>query len=127
MGIDVYMRWKEQTEDERKAQYTGFSIAHGHIGYLREAYHGGPYATKVLFPEGWMDGEYDNELGIPIKAITLRERLPATIIAAIERASIVYHEEIDENAPEVKAFKDFVELAERVEANGKQVYIYVSA
>lgn len=55
MGIDVYAKWDGQTDAERDAQITGFSIAHGHVGYLREAYHGEPYATKVLFPECWDD------------------------------------------------------------------------
>lgn len=26
MGIDVYMRWLWQTDEEKSAQYTGFSI-----------------------------------------------------------------------------------------------------
>jgi hypothetical protein len=122
------MKWKDQTKAEHDAQITGFSIVHGHVGYLREAYHGSPYATKVLVPEGWSDeAERDEELGVPIKAAVLRERLPDVIKAAIERAEVVYKEKIDESAPEVKSFKDFVELAERIEASGKQVFIDVSA
>jgi hypothetical protein len=46
MGIDIYMRWKGQTDEETQAQFVGFSVVHGHVGYLREAYHGAPYATK---------------------------------------------------------------------------------
>lgn len=61
MGIDVYMRWRDQTQEEREAQYTGFSIMHGHVGYLREAYHGDPYATKVMFPECWDDDLIERE------------------------------------------------------------------
>src|SRR6266566_5106087 len=66
MGIDVYMKWKGQTEEEHKAQITGFSVMHGHVGYLREAYHGEPYATEVLFPEGWSSRKQDEELGLPV-------------------------------------------------------------
>ena len=56
MGIDLYARWRDMTEDERAAQITGFSIEHGHVGYLREAYHGEPYATRVLIPEAFEAG-----------------------------------------------------------------------
>jgi hypothetical protein len=35
MGTDVYMEWDKQTEKEKKAQYTGFSINTGKFGYLR--------------------------------------------------------------------------------------------
>ena len=55
MGIDIYMHWKDQTEEEHKAQLTGFSVTSGDVGYLREAYHGSPYATKFLMPEAFDD------------------------------------------------------------------------
>lgn len=51
MGIDVYADWDGRTKEEQEAQYTGFSVTSGDAGYLREAYHGEPYATMVLFPE----------------------------------------------------------------------------
>lgn len=56
MGIDVYASWPGMTPADVRAQHTGFSIAHGHTGYLREAYHGSPYATRTLVPEAF-DGE----------------------------------------------------------------------
>lgn len=131
MGIDVYLHWKEQTEAERQAQYTGFSIAHGHVGYLREAYHGSPYATQVLIPEGWQDDEQrkeqrDGYLGVPIKAAVLRERLPAVLAAARKRSKAVYHEALPNDSPILKSYRDFVALAEKLEAEGKQVHVYVS-
>jgi hypothetical protein len=49
----VYTSWRGQTEKEQAAQITGFSVVHGHVGYLREAYHGEPYATRVLVPEAF--------------------------------------------------------------------------
>ena len=52
MGIDLYARWDGMTEAEAEAQITGFSITAGSVGYLREAYHGGPYVTAWLAPEG---------------------------------------------------------------------------
>jgi len=57
MGIDIYAEWRGMTEEESNAQITGFDAAAGHVGYLREAYHGEPYATRVLVPEAFEQGE----------------------------------------------------------------------
>src|ERR1051326_1589275 len=51
MGIDIYAQWHGQTKEEETAQITGFSTVRGHVGYLRESYHGEPYATKHLCAE----------------------------------------------------------------------------
>lgn len=51
MGIDIYARWKNQTPKQVQEQFTGFSAVHGHVGYLREAYRGNPYATYYMFQE----------------------------------------------------------------------------
>jgi hypothetical protein len=129
MGIDIYMKWKGQTEDEHKAQITGFSTGHGHTGYLREAYHGGPYATRVLVPEAFEHeslSEEDEELGPVFKAATLRERLPETIKTAMVRAKKIYKEKLTEDDPAIQSFVKFVELAEKLEAEGKQVHVYAS-
>ena len=114
MGIDIYARWPAQTEAEKEAQCTGFSIEHGHVGYLGEAYHGEPYATRVLVPEAF-DHETHSE-GAPIPAKTLRERLPETLAAAT-RQQVVYKEGPDNDTTHIvlKSFSDFVELCERKE------------
>ncbi len=52
MGIDIYARWRGMTSAQADAQITCFSVKAGQVGYLREAYHGEPYATRVLVPEG---------------------------------------------------------------------------
>ena len=122
MGIDVYILWNGQTEEEEQAQCTGFSVTHGHVGYLREAYHGEPYATKVLAPECWRDS---NEVSIP--ASTLRQRLPDTLTAAKKRSKDVYHESIEDTSPILQSFKDFVAMYERLEVEGKCPRIHVSA
>lgn len=89
MGIDVYLRWDNQTEEEKQKQYTGFSTNSGHTGYLREAYHGNPYATRVLMPEGFSaDGD-----GVAIPNATLRERLPRTLLCALVRNLVLYGNE----------------------------------
>lgn len=38
MGLDIYLKWEGQTEEERQAQFTGFDITKGHVGYLRSSY-----------------------------------------------------------------------------------------
>jgi hypothetical protein len=115
MGIDIYARWPEQTTAETDAQCTGFSIEHGHVGYLREAYHGEPYATRVLVPEAF-DHE-TNPDGAPIPAKTLRERLPDALAAAMRRQELVYNEgpEHETTRAVLQSFSDFVELCERKE------------
>ena len=71
MGIDVYLEWENMDEEEKQAQATGFSITSGNVGYLREAYHGGPYATRILVREAF---DADN-CRAAIPAAVLRERL----------------------------------------------------
>ena len=69
MGIDIYMRWDGMTEEDRDKQITGFDATVGEVGYLREAYHGGPYATRYLVEEAFEDspeGRAD-EVHIPAK------------------------------------------------------------
>ena len=57
MGIDIYARWRGQTLDEIAAQTrAGFSVEAGSTGYLREAYHGEPYATRHLCAEAFDEG-----------------------------------------------------------------------
>lgn len=121
MGLDIYLRWNGQTEEEKSKQYTGYSTVHGHVGYLREAYHGGPYATLVLC--GCKETEED---GKRIRASKLRKNLPRALAAAKERAKKVYSEELTDDSPVLKSFVDFVELAERLEADGKNPRVEIS-
>lgn len=71
MGIDIYLEWDGMEEEEKSAQATGFSTTSGDVGYLREAYHGGPYATRILVREAF-EAE-DCRAQIP--AEIMRERL----------------------------------------------------
>jgi hypothetical protein len=97
MGIDVYLTWDGQSEEEKEAQHAGFFVPSG-AGVLRESYHGGPYATRVLVPEAWAndtrDG-HDYAVRIPIEASILRERLPKTVLVAIYRNHVVYGEALE--------------------------------
>ena len=111
MGIDIYAQWKSMTEADFEAQMTGFSTVHGHVGYLREAYHGEPYATYVLMPEAFETGS------ALISAAALQERLPETLRVAEERQRVVYKEtdakQIDRM---LQSYRDFVALCVRKEA-----------
>lgn len=112
MGIDIYLNWKEQKKTEADAQVTGFSVVHGHVGYLREAYHGEPYVTRFLFPEVFDGGSAIAD----IPAAVLRKRLPRALELADLRERTVYQETDPEALAAVKrSFVDFVELAEAKE------------
>ena len=124
MGIDIYARWKGQTDAEEAAQYVGFSVAHGHVGYLREAYHGEPYATRYLVQEAFDDP--DGTAQIP--AALLRERLAHTLALVAVREQVVYDEHETEAIREVQqSFEDFVALCEDKEREtGEPVTIIAS-
>ena len=122
MGIDIYMRWEGMTEADREKQITGFDATVGDVGYLREAYHGGPYATHYLVEEAFEDGAGD----VHIPAKELRERLPLTKDIVIQRAREVYKEELTEDDEIVKSFENFVKLGEALEADGRKPTVYAS-
>jgi hypothetical protein len=111
MGIDIHARWPEQDEDSRQAQMEAWgSTDHGHLGYIREAYHGEPYPSYHLMPEA-----FETDEGVAIPAATLQERLPETLRLAAERERVLYstpEAEIDEA---VKQYPEFVKLCARVE------------
>src|SRR5262245_9069313 len=86
MGIDIYAHWRGQSDDEENAQITGFSGVHGHVGYLREAYHGGPYVTKYFVAEAFAADE--GEAAIPSQR--LRARLPIAVLMHIYREHKLY-------------------------------------
>jgi len=123
MGIDIYAEWDGMSDAEKNAQATFWlSADHGNVGYLREAYHGEPYATKVLVPECFETGRAS------IPAATLRERLPETLEIAERRERELY----DETDPEairlvLKSYRDFVELcASKEDETGEPCLIIAS-
>ncbi|MFA5168827.1 MAG: hypothetical protein WC530_09905, partial [Candidatus Omnitrophota bacterium] len=107
----IYARWKNQTPKQKQKQMTGFSVLRGNAGYLREAYHGSPYATRYLCKEA-----FDQKGGAKIPAKTLRERLPKTLELVDRRERDVYKQK-DKAKIELiqKSFVDFVRLCERKE------------
>ena len=124
MGIDIYARWHGQTEEEEQAQNTGFSVHHGHVGYLREAYHGIPYATTYLVAEAFDHPERRAQ----IPAAVLKARLPLTIKLVTEREEQLYGAtDRSEIQQVIASFIDFVELCARKEQEtGEPVTIMAS-
>lgn len=123
MGIDVYLSWDEMTEADKEARYTGFDIHSGDVGYLREAYHGEPYATMVLVSEEW-DTQPREGFDIPNRVLV--NRLPDVVAAAKERAMTLYGDSEEEAAEAAKAFEDFVKLHGEMEAKGLNPRITIS-
>src|SRR5205085_7282162 len=117
--------WKGQNDDEEHEQAEAWLDGHkGRIGYLREAYHGEPYATRFLCREAF-EGS-DGRTAIP--AAVLRERLPETLQLAEQREREVYHETDETAIASIQSsFVAFVELCERKEKDtGKPVEIIAS-
>jgi hypothetical protein len=112
MGIDIYARWRGMTSAQAAAQITGFSIKAGNVGYLREAYHGEPYATRILVPEAF---EADGH-GAAIPAARMWARFPETLEAAEKRERTIYGTtDAEEIAEVLQSFREFIELCERKE------------
>jgi len=122
MGIDIYAEWRGQSEAERAEQSALWlgSMA-GSRGYLREAYHGAPYATKFLCGEAFITGE------ARIPASRLQKRLPQTLILAEERERTIYQSDAAEIEAVKQSYRDFVALCERKEnETGEPVRIIAS-
>jgi hypothetical protein len=122
MGIDIYAEWDGMAEPDKQAQIAGLSVVDGHVGYLREAYHGEPYATVELVGEAFVSGRAF------IPAVVLRNRLPETLRLAERREREIYEVTDPEEIEAVlKSYRDFVELCERKEnETGKPCLIIAS-
>lgn len=111
MGIDIFARWHGQTERELNAQVDGWlAVNAGALGYLREAYHGEPYATKFLFAEAFKD---PHRMTVPVAV--LRERLPRALELVEERERKLYQSDEKTIAERKQSFIDFIELCARKE------------
>lgn len=97
-------------------------MVHGHVGYLREASHGDPYATRCLVPAAFATGE------ARIPAALLQERLPQTLQLAEERERVLYQETDKDARQQVKqSLTDFVALcAQKERETGEPVSIIAS-
>ena len=122
MGIDIYARWKGQSEEERDKQASVWlSSEAGANGYLREAYHGEPYATMFLCSEAF------SPEGAQIPSGVLRERLPHALALVEERCRKLYHASEAEIEGVKQSFRGFVSLCERKEKEtGEPVLVTAS-
>ena len=97
MGIDVNLIWTGQTDEQIGAQRIDTPPARrGMVGYLREAYHGGPYATCFLLREAfeaWETSRTQTTRGkARIAATMLRERCPDAVALTVLRDVRLYRE-----------------------------------
>lgn len=53
MGIDIFLTWDGIEKRPQDDKIEIFSTTSGHLGYLRESYAGGPYATQILVREAF--------------------------------------------------------------------------
>jgi hypothetical protein len=123
MRIDIFAKWDGMSQAEEDEQHRAvFRADLGRLGYLREAYHGEPYATKVLVPEAF------EELRVPIYAARLEDRLPATLVVAEAREREIYgvtdRAEIDRV---LNSYRDFVTLCARKEAETGEPCLIVAS
>lgn len=127
MGVDFYLKWSDQTDEEHDSQITGFASV-GDRGYIRESYGGSTLATEVFCPESFSDGENCYVVAEPTRgalSVTvddLRARMPAVEAACVSRAGA----RNDYAEQHYKAFEDFLALAEAKLAEGRRVWIYNS-
>jgi hypothetical protein len=137
LGIDVYLSWEGITPEEQEKQLQGFDTTIGQTGYLREAYHGEPYATKTLMPEAFEEDKWvksktqkdkfgDYIEGARLASDLLIGRLPNAIAAVILRLKVVYNSDLYQSLDVVKSYIDFVALHQKLESEGKRTYIYAS-
>jgi hypothetical protein len=124
----------------------------GYLGYLREeVYDGESYVIKYLFSEAWSDDNNDSsnnkrkEGYCNISSDVLKSRLSKAIKITMEREKLEYNKnnnnkttiiigrkqqkkkkQEEDYSPRVKSLKDFVQLFERKEKEGKNPRIYVS-
>jgi hypothetical protein len=123
----------------------------GYLGYLREeAYNGESFVIKHLFSEAWSEDAKDKnkkEGYCKVNSDVLKARLPKAIKITIQREELEDNENKNKNktiaatrierrqqqkeekedySPRVKSLKDFVQLFEQKEKEGKNPRVYVS-
>jgi hypothetical protein len=112
MGIDIYATWRNQSDEEREKQFTGFDALKGHVGYLREAYHGEPYATRYFVKEAFEAQDHEAR----IDAKTLKERLPKTLGIVRDRETTIYQQKDEYQIWQMqKSYVDFYKLCQKRE------------
>lgn len=143
MGVDVYLRWSEMTDQDKENQITGYMTV-GKYGYLRGAYFGGFADILEYLFEGW-EWSKDIPFGSKEQAI-FEKRIDELSIVRGRRES--KHGKAFENLPdlfggsgaevsfpgaeapfdedELKEYRDFLNLARRLSRSGKKVWVEIS-
>ena len=126
----------------------------GHLGYLREeVYDGQSYVMKYLISEAWSEEDNNNDGNsnnrkegyCRVSSDVLKSRLPKAIKITMEREKVEENKENkikttirigrkqqqqkreeEKYSPRVKSLKDFVQLFEQKEKEGKNPKLYVS-
>lgn len=114
MEIDIYARYRGQTDEELRDQDRYYATHDGgRFGYLREVYHLGPYATAFLCREAFKEVTGQ----APIPAAILRRRLPEArrLAEQCERDEYghPFARQIHHVCGNVTAFVEFCERVER--------------
>lgn len=123
MGADIYLRWDGMTEEERKQQFTGFSVISGKYGYLRGAYNGhvGWDAIQVLFKNISFDSD-ESDWKVDIKILKTNLNLLEKGLF-MDRKNDFYEKD---NESEIKSYRDFVAFAEKKLEEGKNPTVHFS-
>lgn len=114
MGYNIYLQWDGMTKKDQEAQYTGFSIVHGHVGYLRESYGGRCHATHIL--QDLAGGDYE----LTIDNYKLADK-KNEIIEAIE----VRYKDSEIKDEVVKSWVAFIALHKEKEEAGLNPVIHI--
>ncbi len=116
MDIEVCAQWDYMSMQEAAAQLGGkfnteYGVEAGSVGYLREPYHGEPYATKTLVPEAFRYGR------ARIAAVELQKRLPDAlhIVETRERAYAFSAADDADIERMQRRYREFVALCARKE------------
>lgn len=87
MGIDIYIMRDGALAEDDKPQT--LNINQGHVGYLREAYHGGPYATELLVKEAFEAKDGKAQIPIDVLRKRLTEKQDATAATRVREAEVI--------------------------------------
>jgi hypothetical protein len=125
LGYDIYLKWEGMTENDKERQITGFSLKHGHVGYLRASIHfdGLIDIFKQLFKEAWTGY---NEGEIELEKRQLEKRYKKLNWAKFNQ-NVERWEMKEERVKEIKtSVENFVHLAESKLSQGLKTVVEIA-
>ena len=119
MGLDIYLKWNEQTPNEKQAQYCGWAINNGHNGYLRASW---SMREEIELYSDVLHGKWsglndDEPIAFDFLIEKNREKLEQQITKYLESMPSK-HLEFAEVI--VKSVRDFYSLGELKQKEGKE-------